>query len=443
MSAPDLLTAARQVKGNGPNVTETIRTTPRGIPTNVRMFANVAMVIGALALVMGLTTEKNRTLGALLTCIVYFMGIAQGGVIFSAIQTITLGRWGRPFKRIAESFWFFMPVNYAIYAVFLLAGGLEIYPWMHEEMPPHKAIWLAPNFFVVRQLVMLGILAVLDFVFIRNSLRPDMGVAAETLGANTPSFWGNITAGFRGREVEVEETYQKNIRLAPAIVVLYAILYSLFAVDAVMSLSPHWYANMFPAWHFVSSLWLTLNWICIIGVAFAGWLKIEHLLTPNHYHDLGKLMFALCIFWTYNLFATVLPIWYGNMPEETWFLILRMYMDPWAPLAKVVGAMCFLIPFTVLLSRGIKKTPKSLQAVAILIAVGVFLERFIFIMPAVWTKDSLPIGVVEIGLLIGFTGMFVWVVANVLSRVPAVPITDPFMNENPADVHVHASGGAH
>lgn len=438
MSEHYLLTAARQVKGPGPDVAETIRTTPRGIPNSIRTFGTVGMVIGVLALVLGLSTEKDRTLAALLTCIVYFMGIAQGGVMFACIQTITLGRWGRPFKRIAESFWFFMPVNYVLYAIFLVGGGLDIYPWTHEEMPPHKAIWLQPHFFVGRQLAMLGILAVIDFMFIRNSLRADMGVAAETLGTSTPPLWSSFTAGWRGREIEVEDTYQKNIRLAPALVVLYAILYSMFALDAVMSLSPHWYANMFPAWHAVSSLWLTLNWICIISVAFRGWLKVEHLMTPKHYHDLGKLMFALCVFWTYNLFATILPIWYGNMPEETWFLILRMYLDPWAPLAKVVGAMCFLIPFTVLLSRGLKKTPKALQAVAVLIAVGIFLERFIMIMPAVWMKDSLPIGLVEIGLPIGFVGAFVTVVSNVLARVPAVPISDPFMNENPADIHVHA-----
>ena len=158
---------------------------------------------------------------------------------------------------------------------------------------------------------------------------------------------------------------------------------------------------------------------------FRGWLGIEALLSPKRYHDLGKLMFALSIFWTYNFFAQLLPIWFGNMPEETWYLILRMYLDPWAPLAKVVLAMCFLIPFTVLLSRGIKKTPKSLVAVASVIATGVFLERFLLVMPQVWTMNTMPIGAVEIGVVIGFVSAFVAVVVNVLARVPAVPVSEP------------------
>jgi hypothetical protein len=149
------------------------------------------------------------------------------------------------------------------------------------------------------------------------------------------------------------------------------------------------------------------------------------------------MVFALCVFWTYNFFAHLLPIWYGNMPEETWYLILRMYLEPWSGLAKVVISMCFFIPFTVLLSRGIKKTPKSLVAICMVIACGVFLERFLLVMPQVWTKPTLPIGLVEVGVAMGFVAAFITVVFNVLARVPAVPVSDPFMHEHPDDVHVH------
>ncbi len=443
MSEVDILAATRRTTGKAPDMRATLESTPRALPGGTLQMGLLGVGIGLAALAYGLSTESHRTLGVLLTCIVYFMGVSQGGLMFAVIQTITLGRWGRPFKRIAESFWFFMPVNYAIYAIFLIAGGLDIYPWTHETMPEHKAIWLQPGFFVARQLAMLGFLMVLDFVFIRNSLRADMGTAAEALGTRAPSFWANFTSGWRGKAAEAEETYQKNIRLAPVIVVLYAIFFSFFAIDAVMSLAPHWYANMFPAWIFVSSLWLALNWVCIVSVFFKAWLKIDMILQPKHYHDLGKLMFALCIFWTYNFFAQLLPIWYGNMPEETWYLILRMYLEPWAPLSKVVISMCFFIPFTVLLSRGIKKTPNSLVAVAMVIAMGVFLERFLLIMPQVWFKNSLPFGVVEVGVVIGFVSAFLTVVLNVLARVPALPVSDPFMHEHPDDVHVHANHGAH
>jgi hypothetical protein len=149
------------------------------------------------------------------------------------------------------------------------------------------------------------------------------------------------------------------------------------------------------------------------------------------------------VFWAYTFFAQLLPIWYGNMPEETGYLLLRMYTDTWSPLAKAVGAMCFLIPFTVLLSRGIKKLPASLVWVSIVIATGVFLERFLLVMPQVWMNDSIPLGFVEIGTFLGFVSAFLAVVTKALSVIPPVAVTDPFMNPNPADVHVHALGHGH
>jgi hypothetical protein len=435
----DLIAHARTVVGPGPDVARVVESTPREVPGSWRTAGIVGIVLGIAALGYGLATETHRTMGVFLTCLVYFIGVSQGGVMFSVAQHASFGRWGRPFKRIAESFVAFLPIAYLLYIVFLLAGGLDIYEWTHEAMPPHKAIWLQPGFFVARQVVMLGLLMLLSLTFVRNSLRPDMGVVAEQIGSRAPKFWTMFTSGWKGRSAEVEESYQRNIRLSPPLIVLYVILFSLFAVDSVMSLSPHWSANMFPAWIAVSSFWVAMNWICIVSVLARRWLKIDHLTKATNYHDLGKLMFAFSIFWAYTSFAQILPIWYGNMPEETGYLMLRFFVQPWEPLALVVGACCFVIPFTVLLSRGIKKLPDSLIGVAIVIAIGVFLERFMLVMPTVWEKNTLPLGPVEIGVFVGFVSAFLTVVLSVLAKVPPVPVSDPFMNPNPSDVHLHPS----
>ncbi len=448
MSQMDLIAAARQVVGPGPDVRDSLAGTPHVVPPAVRAAGIAAMAVGALCFIGGLALgdhdTQNRTLGVFLTCLVYFMGAAQGGVMFSVAQTAALGRWGRPFKRVAESFAMFLPFLWLMYAAFLVGGGLRIYEWHETPMHgAHKAVYLQPGFFIGRQLVGTLILFTMSMLFVRNSLRPDLGAAAEVLGDRAPAWWGRITANWRGTAIEVEDAYQKNIRLAPVLIVSYAIIFTMVAVDAVMSLAPHWVSNMFPGWIFMSSFWLGINWICIISVFCREWLGVSHLITPKHYHDLGKMMLALCIFWTYTFFAQLLPIWYANMPEETSYLLLRIFAQPWAPFAKLVGMMCFLFPFTVLLSRGIKKIPNSLAAVAMVIATGIFFERFLLVMPQVWMKDTLPLGPVEIGIFFGFVGGFVTVVTTFLSQVPAVPFTDPFMNPNPDDVHVHAIGGGH
>jgi hypothetical protein len=71
------------------------------------------------------------------------------------------------------------------------------------------------------------------------------------------------------------------------------------------------------------------------------------------------------------------------------------------------------------------------------IATGIFLERFILVMPEVWKENSIPLGPVEIGVFVGFVSLFVRVVTTFLSQVPPAVVTDPFMNPNPSDVHIH------
>lgn len=437
----DEISILRTVVGPGPDVERTIQSTPRPVPALLRNLTWAGIVAGLGAAVLGLATETDRTLGVLLTCIVYFFGVSFGGVMFATIATVTLGRWQRPFKRIGESFSVMLPILYVLWIVFMLAGGLHVYEWTHHEMHGHKAIYLQPGFFVARQVVLMGFMVLLALLFVRNSLRPDLGVAAEQLGSKAPAWWSRITVGWQGRDAEVELAYQRNIKLGPVMIVAYMLIYTIFATDAVMSLAPHWYANMFPAWQAVSSVWVSLSWIAMFAAFGGAWLKIDHLTKKTNFHDLGKLMFALCVFWAYTFFAQLLPIWYGNMPEETGYLLLRLYTDTWSPLAKVVAAMCFLIPFAVLLSRGIKKMPKSLGGLAVVIATGVFLERFLLVMPQIWKADSLPIGIVEIGVFVGFVSLFLKVVSTTLSQVPPVPVSDPFMNPHPTDVHVHPTTG--
>jgi hypothetical protein len=98
--------------------------------------------------------------------------------------------------------------------------------------------------------------------------------------------------------------------------------------------------------------------------------------------------------------------------------------------------MCFIIPFTTLLSRGIKKKPIQLAIVFMIPAVGVWLERFLVALPSIWNEATIPFGAIEFGITLGFIGGFLLVVTKFITSVPIVPVTDPHMQPHPEDVHV-------
>jgi hypothetical protein len=228
------------------------------------------------------------------------------------------------------------------------------------------------------------------------------------------------------------------MNLAPIFAILYALVMSLLAVDVSMSLAPHWYANMFPAWFFMSSFYNGLVWIGMFSLLARDWLGITHLLPGKVYHDLGKLTLGLCLFYAYTTFAQYLAIWYGNMTEETGFILLRAETQPWAPFAKLDILLCFLVPFGMLVNRSLKKIPSAYLTVTSVIAVGLWIDRFNQVFPSVWLQDTLPatLWLVDIGTAFLFLGALVFTVTRFLSRFPPVPINDPWMAPHPEDVHV-------
>jgi len=422
---------------------------PRSMPSNIKMGSLALMVIGILAAGYGFMTAPTRTGGAFIVNFMYWAGIAQGGMMLAVALVIVKGRWGRPLKRMCEAFGLMMIPMYLLLMVFYLAGGIGIYEWAHWDHHEfghlHKWVYFfgsedshSPMFFIARQAVLLGTLIVLNILFIRASVRSDMGVAKEKYGwepQGIAAFFGNI-GGWKGAEAEIAQSTKTQARLAPVIGIAYSIIFTVMAVDVSMSLMPHWFANMFPAWYFMSCIWSGFVFLAIYSMLFRSTLKIEGALKPSLYHDLGKLTLGFTMFWAYTLFAQYLPIWYGNMTEETVQFLIRTELAPWSTLSRVVVMLCFLAPFAMLTSRGLKKVPAAYLMVTGVLAVGIWLERFLVNMPSVWKEETLPLGIVEIGMTLGFLGLFTFVVMKFLTSVPPLAFTDPFMQADPDHVHV-------
>jgi len=397
--------------------------------------------------------------GAFLVGLVYTLALGQGGVMFSVLMSGTWGRWGRPLKRIAESFAFFLPVAYVALLVFLLFG-LKIYPWNPStiieggpvDLHPHSAdviaskpFWLTPWFFRIRLLGTVGFMLTLDFVYLRAALAPDLLMAKLRLGARAPQWWDRIIGGRTDVDATTIACQNQQSFLMPFLGWTFALVMSFVAFDLVMSLSPMWAANMFGAWTAVSGFWLTLATIGFTTMLAKDWLGISPWGTPNVTHDLGKLMLAGTMFWAYTGFAQILPIWYTDMPEETNFLLIRLFLPEWTWLAQTVGIMCFVAPFTILLSRGIKKMRWPFLGLCALIMCGIFLERTLLVMPSIYFHDPRNPLVVftSIGTWLGFVGAFIQVVGRALASMPALVVSDPNLETHPWDVHVHALDHGH
>lgn len=428
----------------------------RSLPAAANVASLAMIAAGVLGMLYGFFVAGPAwTWGAILVALFYVMSIAQGGVMFSVILTGTWGRWGRPLKRVAETFGFFLPVAWLFLIVFLLFG-MNIYSWNPNtiipggpvDLQPHtaeafvsKPVWLTPGFFAARQILGVLILLVLDVVYLRASLRPDLIHAKARLGDRAPAWWDRIIGSSDTVEAAVTRGQRTQSVLMPILGISYAFIFSMLAFDLLMSLSPWWFSNMFGGFVFVSSVWLASATLGLVAMVGRDWLKLGPFVRQNVMHDLGKLLLAMCMFWAYTAYSQLLPIWYTDMPEETDFLLVRLFLPQWQWLAKLVAITCFLAPFTILLSRGIKKMRWPFAGLCGLIMVGLFFERTLIVMPSIYLGDSFPwldFFLVNIPIWLGFLGLMIQVSGRVLASVPALPTTDPFLEPHPWDVHVHS-----
>ncbi len=406
--------------------------------SSLRTWMWAFVIFGVVAFCVGLASAPPELLwGAYYTNVVFWTGLACGTVMLGVIFQVVKARWSLPIRRLSEAGVSFLP--WAYLAVLSTYFGKEyLFPWARTGGKPGTGMWMEPNFVYLRFAVLLGLLFFLFCRFVRMSLRGDVGMVRERTRHHNRWLGGTydrLTHGWRGSQTEVVELQGKMSWNAPLIVVCYALIYSLFAFEMVMAMDEIFYATMFGGFVFIGNIYA--------GWASTGLLMIylasrdsnfAKSISTQQFHDLGKLTFGFGILWTYLFFSHFLPIWYGNVPEETQWMILRTREYPWKGLGWMTLGMCFIIPFLTLLSRDVKKTPSLYKWSALIILIGLWCERYILIMPAI-SPNMIPFGIFEVSFFVAFFGAYVLSVTHFLERYPILPVSHAYARQELEGAH--------
>lgn len=377
----------------------------------------VFVLLGAAAFGVGIAGDQaRRAWQAYLVNFVFWTGLAFGAVLVSATLTMTKARWGRPVKRLAEAPGAFLPVSFVLFwGVYL--GREHIFPWLHEPLGK-QAAWLNLPFLLTRDAVGLLVLTVLALALIYQSVRGDVEVVA-----------GKGAAQCDGPEL-AERSLRAQSVLSPIYALLYAFILTLLSWDLIMSLDHEWVSTLFGAYYFIGSFYSALVAVLILAALAVRKDVLRKYILPKQFHDLGKLIFAFCIVTGDFFYAQFLVIWYGDLPDETKFVIKRVMTAQWQPLAWVVLVVAFAFPFVVLLSRKIKMKPVPMLVIGVVVLVGMWLERFLLVVPSTWNAAAFPLGLVEVLITLGFFGIMALCLLFFFGRYPMLPVSDPLFRES-------------
>jgi hypothetical protein len=353
------------------------------LPPSWRKGAVGLIALGAAGLIFGGLLDLKRVLSAFLADFTLFAGIAQAGVVFVAILVLTQARWAGPLSWVGLSFAGFLPASFGLFLALPLLFG-KFYQHVAQGRLPAESLF-------IRDGVILLLLWALSWAF-RSGLRD--GPDADPTGSRRSSI------------------------LAPMLLIAYAYGWSWLAFDLLMALAPEWVSTLFGAFIFVGNLYGALAATTLAALLLARAPHGAELVTPQRLHDLGKLLFAFCLLWTYLLFSQILPIWYGNLPREIGYLAVRA-APPWSGYAWTTLLLAFAVPFAALLGRAPKRKPLVLAAVCLSILIGLWLERSLMVAPAL-SKTS-PLGWIEVSITLGYLGVFVLSIGAALRRAAIDP----------------------
>jgi hypothetical protein len=426
------------------------RANPRVLPQPATTICAALAGIGVVAFVVGLSTDPQSTWLAFHSNYIFTLMLSGAGLVLASIYTIVDAKWCGPYRRFAEGLAAWIPVGFVLSIVGVF-GGQYLFEWM--EHPMHgKEVWLNATRVYATDISVIGVMTLLCLAFLKASVRPtlkNLADSGEGFGKRMAESW---TSGWKGEEEERAIARAKTTKLAPIICLVFALGFSVIAFDQVMSMEQMWFSNLFGAYVCWGGILSAVAASCLAGVLHRNEPGFQGEVTESRMHDIGKLMFGFSIFWMYLFWSQYLVIYYGNLPEETFFLQDRLgpqfmvdkgYSEhafalswtnwdfQWARLTKgygwvsmVVWLCIWLIPFWVLLGARPKKTPWIVGPVAAIVLFGFWLERNLLIWPSVIKDDMTSfLGFIQIGIGLGFLGAFI-LVFLVYSRVfPSIAVS--------------------
>ena len=406
-----------------PTREEVVAAASRPMPAGFRTLSLILAVVGLVIFLIGLFVNPDRVWQALHFNWLLFASVSSAAIAIVAVQRITTARWSRPTIRFIEGFVAFMPVAFVLLLLLVLVGKNHVFPWTHHTPPVHeKQLWFGPVFFPVRELVFFGVLTLLSCLLIRESLRLDLGVTPEFGASWARGFRARLRRGYGDEKRELFTTHTRMGVISVWLVIFFGFFWCGMAWDMSMGLDMYFQSVLYGWWFFMGAWLGAMMAYALLAMWLRRQLHMEDLILPEHFHDIGKLCFAFTAFWGYLTFGQYLVIWYGNLPEETHWMTLRL-VSVWQWVTVLVVFLVFVLPFFGLLAKSTKTYRPALAFFAISSLVGLWLLRYMEVYPSLRPlSTTLPLGVWEVGVGIGVLGLWGLTYAAFMDAFPKVRV---------------------
>ena len=367
----------------------------------------IGLILLLIAFLNGFSSKEFYF--SFLTSYFFWLSILLGGIFFTLVHHGFSATWSTVIRRVMENIIVLMPI-FTVLFLPIIYGMEKLFKWL-----PNHYYWLTHNFesdhLIQQKLSFLNeesflIRTVLYFLL-----------------------WNIIVISLYKMSIKHDHTNdhsllkKMNLFSMSPLGVLFFVSITFAGFDWLMSLDPHWYSTMFGVYIFSGSFLAFLAFLTFTLIRLQDQGYLTGIVSKEHYHDLGKYLFAFTVFYCYIAGAQFYFIWYSNIPEETiWYL--HRWVGTWkvASVMLIVGK--FVIPFFTLVFRASKRNTKLLKFMTIWIIAVHYLDIHWIVMPTLHHHD-VHLGLYDLLTMVGFGLVFVGSLRYIMSRNPLIPINDP------------------
>lgn len=373
--------------------------------TKVRNSLAFVALLGWAGTGAGYLLDRKAFFPSYLMAFLFFATLAFGALFYVMVQHVTGSAWSVTVRRLMESKMRTIPLFLLLF-IPIAFGIHDLYHWSHPEAAQdpilsQKLAFLNDKWFLIRSFLVLGLLSLwANRLWTLSCKQDDSGSILQTRSLEK---WS-----------------------APGLILLF-LGGSVLAFDWVMSLDPHWFSTMFGVIFLCGGALCFMALLIIVSLSLRSAGYLTNSVNEEHYHDLGKWLFALTVFWAYVSFSQYMLIWYGNLPEETvWFK--QRIQGSWLGVSLLLVVGHFLVPFFSLMPRAVKRNRKALAFFAGWMMLMHYTDLYWQVMP-VFHKDGFGFSWISLATLAAVGGTFGLAFWQGFREKPLVPVGDPRLKQ--------------
>ena len=379
---------------------------------SVERISGVVGGFGLILCVAGFFANRAEFFQSYLFAFLYWAGFALGGLGVLLLNNVVGGKWGVTIRRLLEAKMRTLPIVFLLFLPIII-GMPYLYPWVSNaahfpqlseasrQILRHKAPYLNVPFFLLRVVIYFAIWL----------------------------FWGFRVQKMTDQQDQTgDPTLPVRLRQFSAPGLLIFVLTATFAyIDWLLSSDAEFFSTVYGAMLLIGDVLQTFALSIVVLILVSRPDRFGGRINSKILHDLGNLMFAFTIFWTYLSASQLIIVWPADLPQEIGWYLLRT-RGFWKVVTWAIGLTMFAVPFLALLSQARKRNPNRLIRVAIWLLCARVVDLFWIVEPTFRNK-GFALYWTDFAAFIGVGGIWLYAYLGQLRRRPLLPLHDPRIAE--------------